>query len=301
MRIVIAGASGLIGTALTGLLAARGDEVVRLVRRPEAGPGEVSWDPAAGTLDPAALAGADAVVNLAGASLAQLPWTRSRRSGILRSRIAATSTIVRALREVGDASPALINASAVGLYGDRPGEPLTETAGAGRGFLADVVRRWEAEALAAPPGTRVVLARTGLVIGEGPALRPLRLLAGLGLAGPLGSGRQHWPWISLRDEASALVHLIDHGVSGPVNLAGPTPATAGDVVRTLARSMSRPYWFPTPAPLLTLALGDAARELLLSDQLEVPQVLRDTGFTFADPTIADAVARLGAREGPGGR
>lgn len=301
MRIVIAGASGLIGTELRRQLAARGDEVVRLVRRPAGGTGEARWDPASGLLDPAVLEAADAVVNLAGASIGRLPWTRSRKSEILSSRVDATTTIVHALhaasasRAAGAPVPALVNASAVGYYGARPGERLTESSGAGDGFLAEVVRRWEAAALAAPEGTRVALARTGVVIGDGGAIRPLRLLAKFGLAGPLGTGRQHWPWISLRDEVAALIHLIDHELSGPVNLAGPTPATAGELARTIARSLNRPYGLPAPAPLLSLALGEAARELLLADQLEVPQRLLETGFRFRDATAADAVAQLGLR------
>ncbi|GAA4177967.1 TIGR01777 family oxidoreductase [Gryllotalpicola koreensis] len=293
MRIVIAGASGLIGTELTRQLTARGDEVVRLVRGQTAGPGEASWDPASDRLDPAVLANTDAVVNLAGAPISSLPWTRARKAAILRSRVDATTTIVHALAEapVG----VLVNGSAVGFYGSRPGERLTESASAGDGFLAEVVQSWEAAALAAPPATRVVLARTGVVVGNGGAIAPLRLLAKFGAAGPLGSGRQHWPWISLRDEAAALVHLIDHELSGPVNLSGPSPAAASDLIRAVARSLNRPYWLPAPAPLLTLALGEAARELLLADQLQVPQALLESGFRFRDATVADAVAQLGLR------
>jgi len=291
MRIVIAGASGLIGTELARQLTARGDELVRLVRRAATAPGEVRWEPASGLLDPSAFEGADAVVNLAGSSIGRLPWTRARKAVMLSSRIDATGTIVRSLGEVH--VPTLINGSAVGFYGSRPGERLTEFSSAGGGFLADVVRRWEAAALAAPRPTRVVLARTGVVIGDGGAIKPLALLAKLGAAGPLGTGRQHWPWISLRDEASALIHLIDHReLDGPVNLAGPAPATASDLIRAVARAAHRPYGLPAPGPLLTLALGDAARELLLADQLEVPQKLLESGFTFRDQTVADAVARL---------
>ncbi|GAA4190816.1 TIGR01777 family oxidoreductase [Gryllotalpicola kribbensis] len=293
MRIVIAGASGLIGTELTRQLTERGDEVVRLVRRAARTLDERAWDPASGDLDPAALAGAGAVVNLAGASISRLPWTRARKDGILKSRIDATATIARGVRAAG--VPVLVNGSAVGIYGSRPGERLTEVSQEGEGFLADVVRSWEAAAhAAAQPGTRVALARTGVVIGDGGAVKPLRLLARLGVAGPLGSGRQHWPWISLHDEASALVHLIDHGLEGPVNLAGPTPATAGELVCAIARDEKRPYWLPAPASLLTLALGDAARELLLADQLQVPAKLIESGFRFRDRTLADALAALRA-------
>ncbi|GAA4160629.1 TIGR01777 family oxidoreductase [Gryllotalpicola daejeonensis] len=290
MRIVIAGASGLIGTEVTKQLRARGDEVIRLVRRQATAPDERSWDPASGHLDPSALENASAVVNLAGEPTGRLPWTSARKAAILKSRIDATAAIVRAVRAAD--VPVLVNGSAVGIYGSRPGERLTEASNAGEGFLADVVRSWEATALAAAPNARVVLARTGMVIGDGGAAAPIVLLAKLGAAGPLGGGRQHWPWISLRDEARAIAHLIDTEVDGPVNLAGPKSATASDLIRAIARRARRPYWFPVPASLLTLALGDAARELLLADQLEVPQKLLESGFAFEDRTVADAVARL---------
>ncbi|WP_298228657.1 TIGR01777 family oxidoreductase [Gryllotalpicola sp.] len=295
MRIVIAGASGLIGTELSQQLAGRGDEVIRLVRHPAERADEVEWDPARGQLDASALSGADAVVNLAGESVSRIPWTGARRAAILGSRLATTGTVVATLHELarrGAPLPALVNASAVGYYGSRPGETLTEGSASGTGFLADVARRWEAAALAAPEGTRVVLARTGTVIappGLGGAAAPLRLIARLGAAGPIGTGHQHWPWISLHDEAAAFAHLVHSNLVGPVNLAGPTPATAADVVRQLAESIRRPYWLPLPAWAVTTLLGDAGRELLLGDQLERPEVLLEDGFRFRDETIADAV------------
>jgi len=295
VRIVIGGASGLIGRELARRLEARGDEVVRLVRRAPRAPREAEWDPAIGALDAAVLEGADAIVNLSGASVGRLPWTRRRRVEILRSRLDATGTLTRALaalRAGGAALPALVSASAVAYYGSRPGERLVETSGPGVGFLADVVAQWERAALAAPRSTRVVLARTGLVIADGGAVRPLRLLAAAGLAGPIGDGRQHWPWISLHDEVAALLHCLDRDIEGPVNLSGPVPATAAEVTAALARRLHRPHWLPTPSPLLIAALGDAARDLLLADQLEVPSVLLETGFAFRDTTIDAAVAAL---------
>jgi uncharacterized protein (TIGR01777 family) len=295
MRVVIGGASGLIGTALGRALEARGDEVIRLVRRAPGSADEALWDPATGDLDPMPLRGADAVVNLSGASVGKLPWTKARRADILDSRLAATRTIVGALTALhasGEPVPALVSASAVGYYGSRPGEELYENAAPGTGFLAQVVRQWEQAALAAPSGTRVVLARTGLVIADGGAVAPLRRLSAIGLGGPIGKGSQHWPWISLRDEVAAFLHLIDTPVSGPVNLAGPTPATASEVGRALAARLHRPYWLPAPAPLLAAALGDAAHDLLLSDQLQVPQALLDSGFAFTDGSITEAIAQL---------
>jgi uncharacterized protein (TIGR01777 family) len=291
MRIVIGGASGLIGSHLAERLEARGDEVVRLVRRPATSPGEATWDPGAGVLDPAVLRGADAVVNLSGASIAHMPWTKAYRREILRSRITATQTIVgalHALRSAGEPTPALVSGSASGFYGNRPGEVLDELSVGGSGFLAGVVREWEAAARTAPDGTRVAIARTGLVVDRSDgAIAPLRLLALFGLAGPISGGRQHWAWVSLEDEVSGLVHLIDSDVSGPVNLVGPTPATADDLVRALAKLVHRPYWLPLP---LATLMGAPGRELLGADQQVRPVVLAASGFTFANPTIADALA-----------
>lgn len=292
MRIVISGGSGTIGTALRQRLIAQGDTVIQLVRRPATSGAEAHWDPAAGALSPDVLRGADAVVNLSGATLSRLPWTPSYRRTILQSRRSATATIVGALRRLaaaGEPVPDLVSGSAVGFYGNRPSVELDETAARGKGFLAEVVDQWEHEALQAADVTRVVLARTGLVIGDGGAGRVLRRIAWFGLAGPIGNGRQHWPWVSLRDEVAALDHLLRSDLTGPVNLVGPTPATAGAVMRELARQLRRPYWAPLPAPLITMVLRDAARDLLLADQRVVPTRLQRDGFEFADRTIADAI------------
>ena len=287
----------MIGRGLVDELRARGDRVVRLVRHDPADADEVRWDPATGHLDPAVLAGADAVVNLSGASLAKLPWTRTYRRLILSSRVTATTAIVGALHErarLGEPVATLLSASAVGVYGSRPDEALTETSAPGGGFLAEVVRTWEAAAATAPSETRVVLARTGLVVGPEGATAPLRTLARFGLAGPLGGGRQHWPWVALADEVAALVHLIDSRVSGAVNIVGPEPATAGDVIRAVAEHAHRPYWLPAPSFAVSASLGAAGRELLLSDQRIVPEVLEADGFAFLFRTVDEAVAAVGA-------
>jgi len=283
----------LARSALARRLEESGDEVVRLVRAAPLGRSEVTWHPEAGVLDPSVLVGADAVVNLSGASLSRLPWTRRYRRLIVDSRLGATKTIVRALGELnerGERMPALISASAVGFYGSRPGEELDESSATGAGFLAELVRRWEDAANAAP--ARVVLLRTGVVLARGGALGPILKLARAGLAGPLGTGRQHWPWISLDDEVSAIVHAIRSDLSGPVNLVGPTPATAGELIRTVARSIRRPYWLPAPSFALTTLLGEAARELLLADQLVRPAVLAGDGFTFRHASPESALADL---------
>ena len=295
MRIVIAGSSGMIGRALTAALRERGDRVVRLVRHEPGDADELRWDPSTGYLDPEALAGADAVVNPSGASLSKLPWTKAYRREILGSRITATTAIVGALHErarLGTAVPVLISGSAVGVYGSRPGEVLTEESAPGGGFLAEVVRAWEASAASAPAETRVVFARTGLVVGPDGATAPLRLMARFGLAGPLGGGRQYWPWVALADEVGALVHLIDSPISGPVNIVGPEPATAGDVIRAVAAHEHRPYWLPAPSFAVSAGLGAAGRELLLADQQIRATVLADDGFAFLYRTIDEAVAAV---------
>ena len=284
----------MIGGALAQRLLASGDEVVRLVRRPPRGEGEVQWEPAAGILDAAVLNGADAVVSLSGAPTSRLPWTTAYKKVILESRLDVTRTIVDAIHAAERPPSVFVSASAVGFYGDRGDEDLTESSPRGDGFLSAVVDAWEAEARRASDATRVSFVRTGLVVGPSGAMPPLRLLARAGLAGPIGSGRQWWPWISLHDEVAAIDHIIGSGLSGPVNLAGPTPATEAEFMRTLARRMHRPYGMPAPAFALRLALQDAAQELMLSSQRMLPTALLNDGFRFRDETVNDALAALPA-------
>ncbi|MDH6236601.1 TIGR01777 family oxidoreductase [Cryobacterium sp. CG_9.6] len=289
MRVLIAGASGLIGRELSAQLGVAGHDVVRLVRRDVTGPGEIRWDPAALSLDPTALDGVDAVVNLSGASLARLPWTPGYRKEILNSRVQATHTLVDALRHSQNPPSVLLNGSAVGVYGDRPGQTVDETSTPGTDFLANVVVAWERETERAPDATRVVLLRTGLVLAKGGALKPLLPITRLGVSGPLGAGTQHWPWVSLPDEAAAIVHLLTSTLRGPVNIVGPTPATANDVMSVLARDLNRPFKIPVPAKILTLLLQDAARQLLLADQNVSAKLLQSDGFIFKHETAASAV------------
>jgi len=289
MRVLISGASGLVGTELCRQLEAAGHSVVRLVRRAPHGSREVRWDPATLSLDPAAFDGVDAVVNLSGASIGRLPWTKSYRRQIMESRVQATRTLTDAMRRAATPPTVLVNASAVGVYGNRPGEELTEDSAHGTDFLATVVTAWEAEARLAPAGTRVVMARTGLVIAKGGALKPLLPIVRLGLGGPLGRGSQIWPWVSLHDEAAAIVHLLGSELSGPVNIAGPTPSSANDVIRAVSAALRRPFLVPVPEFVLTLALQDAARQLLLADQRVSPAKLQADGFTFTHRTAAEAV------------
>lgn len=298
MRILLAGASGMIGTALISSLRVRGDQVVVLVRRPSGGPSEIEWDPESGVLDPAVLEGIDAVVGLSGAPVGKLPWTKSTREEILNSRVNATRTLARAIRaarEAGFGPSVFVNASGVNAYGNsRPDDCLDETTQVppfGGGFLCDVVRQWEKAAKEAEvPGVRVALLRTGIVAGRGGAFDRLEMLARFGVAGRIGNGEGAWPWISLRDEVGAILHILDaDDVSGPVNLVGPTPASSSDVMRAVAHHLKRPYWLPTPTWAVKAALGPAADDLVLIDLLVLPEKLQESGYVFRDQTIEDAV------------
>lgn len=289
MRVLIAGSSGFIGTALVERLASEGHEVLRLVRRRTASPGEVTWSPAAGIIDFTVMDRVDAVINLSGASLSHLPWTKGYRGEILESRVSATRTLADAMRKARTPPAVFLSGSAVGFYGNRPGELLSEVSPAGSGFLPDVVDRWEKAAGLAPHETRTVNLRTGLVIGQGGAMRPVGLLTKLGVSARLGTGGQHWPWVSLDDEVSAIVHLLDSQVSGPVNIVGPTPATADRVLRAMAQRMHRPYSLAVPERLLELALGQAADDLLLASAKVVPNRLLDDGFRFAHENVESAI------------
>jgi len=289
-HVVIAGASGLIGRALTASLRADGIRVVHLVRRAPTGTDEVRWLDSGHPLSPDVLAGADAVVGLNGASIGRLPWTRGYRERLRSSRLLPTQTLAAALRALGRDAPTFLSASGIGFYGDRPGEALDETSGAGSTFLAELCVDWERAARDAGDDVRTVLLRTAPVLHPEGVLRPMILLTRLGLGGPLGSGRELWPWISLDDEVRAIRHLIGSPVDGPVNLTGPTRATSGDIGRALARALHRPYWLPAPAWALRLGLGRApADSLILSDVDAAPRALLDSGFSFRHQTAGDAV------------
>ncbi|MGW8481905.1 TIGR01777 family oxidoreductase [Microbacterium sp. NPDC055903] len=290
MKILLAGASGLIGTEVARR-AAEEHEVQTLVRRAPAGAHELRWDPETGEIPQRAIDEADAVISLSGASLSRLPWTKSYRAEILRSRVAGTAAIATAIAASPTPPSAWVSASAVGIYGGRPGETLSEEADAGTGFLADVVSAWEAATLGAEKRTRVVHARTGLVLAGGGALKPLLLTTRLGLGATVGDGRQHWPWISLADEARALLHLATGSqLAGAVNLTGPAPATSKAVTTALARALHRPHLFRLPAFALRAGMGLAADELLLADQRVEPARLRADGFAWQVTSVEDAVA-----------
>lgn len=296
-RVVVSGASGLIGSALVAALRADGVEVITLVRRPARTTQEVQWSPGEAALDPSVLAGADAVVALGGASVGRLPWTAGYQRELTVSRLEPTRTLTAALRELSEHSssadgiPAFLSASAVGYYGSVPGEVLTESHGPGTTFLAQLCVKWEAAAREVEDLTRVVLLRTAPVIHPDGVLKPMMRLTALGLGGPLGQGTQVWPWVSLVDEVRAIQHLINSEISGAVNLAGPTPATMAEQGRALARIMRRPFWLPAPAWGLRLGLGRAAADSLLTSDADVrPEVLLNSGFQFSHTTVSEAMS-----------
>lgn len=289
-HVAVTGASGLIGTALMAALAGRGDTVVRLVRGEALVPDEVRWDPTSRHLAPEALDGVDAVVNLAGAGIADKRWTTARKREILTSRVDGTHAISTAIAETGR-PVRLVNGSAIGFYGDRGDEVLTEDSPGGTGFTAEVTRAWEAAAApAVDAGAPVAYARTGLVMGpHGGAMERVLPLARLGLAGPLGSGRQFWPWITLADEVSALTHLVDHPeLTGPVNLVVPEPARQRDFMKALGAVLHRPALLPAPSFALRIALGGFASEVLDSHRV-VPTRLEASGFTWQHASLAETM------------
>lgn len=294
LRVLISGASGLIGTPLVQTLRSRGHEVHSLVRKRPTDASEHQWDPSNGHVDQDLIDYVDAVINLSGASISRIPWTSGWKKAILESRIQATKTLATAMRRSPTAPSALIQASAVGFYGHRGDEELTEQSDSGDGYLAEVTRAWEqATSELEESTTRVVYARTGLVIARGGAMAPLRLQTLLGVAGRIGKGTQWWPWISLRDEVNALVFLLEHEeLSGVFNLAGPTPATATDVTTELAHQLGRPHWLGLPEFAVKWVLGEAGRELLLASQKVIPQKLRMAGFEFTHQTIDEAIREV---------
>jgi uncharacterized protein (TIGR01777 family) len=292
MKIIISGAGGLIGSALMPSLEAAGHEVVRLVRRAsEAGVNEETWGPASGRLDPAVMSGADAVINLNGRNIAEGRWSARAKEELYRSRLDATNTIVEAIARAEPAPGLLINASAVGYYGDRGDEILDEGSAAGNGFLAELSRDWEAAALKAQSDrTRVVLLRLGMVIAGGGALGRMLLPFKLGLGGPIGSGRQFWPWVAMDDVLAAVRFALDnYRLAGPLNLVSPEETRCSDFAGTLGRVLHRPAILPMPAFSARLALGEMADALLLASARVRPRVLEETGFVFRTTRLEDAI------------
>ena len=293
LTVAVTGASGLVGRALSALLTTGGHRVVRLVRH-AAGDGEISWDPAAGRLDPASLEGIDAVVHLAGESIADGRWTAARKDRIRSSRIAGTTTLARAIAAASPRPRALISASAIGWYGSRGEEVLDEAARPGTGFLAEVGQAWEGSTrAAAEAGVRVAHARFGIILSPaGGALGKMLLPFSVGAGATLGSGRQWTSWISLDDCVGALLHLLCSEIAGPVNVVAPDPVTNADYTRTLGQVLHRPAWLGIPAPVLHLLFGELAEEGLLASARVAPGRLVDTGYQFRHPTLTGALEHL---------
>lgn len=289
--VAIAGSSGLIGSALVRALRAADRRALRIVRRKPSGPDEIFWNPDTGEFDAGALRGVDAVVNLCGVGIGAQRWSGAFKQSLRDSRIEPTEVIGSAVARA--AVPVLINASAVGYYGDTGNQTTDETRGPGTGFLAQLCRDWEtATRQAQDAGTRVVLLRTGLVLS--PALgmlSRLRPLFSVGLGARLGNGRQYMPWVSLEDEVRALLYAITQGsLSGPVNVTGPAPVTNAEFTTALGRALNRPTPLSVPAFVLRTALGEFADEGLLAGQRAIPAALERAGFAFHHNTVGEALA-----------
>ncbi|MFW6163268.1 MAG: TIGR01777 family oxidoreductase [Planctomycetota bacterium] len=292
MRMLVTGSSGLVGSALVKQMSHGGREVVRLVRRePQLDANEVGWDPAAGTIDAAAMEGCQAAVHLAGESVAGR-WTAAKKARIRDSRVEGTRLLAEALAGLAHPPSVLACASAIGVYGDRADEELTEESEPGEGFLADVCRDWEAAAEpAAAAGIRVAHLRFGIVLSRrGGALARMLGPFCFGLGGVLGSGRQWWSWVALDDVLAAIEHVLaTETLGGPVNVAAPHPVTNREFTRTLGRVLRRPTFFWVPGGLARLALGQMADEMLLASARVLPRRLLDTGFSFRHPDLEGAL------------
>ncbi|WP_405580667.1 TIGR01777 family oxidoreductase [Streptomyces sp. NBC_01190] len=291
MRIAVTGASGLIGSHLIESLSADGHEIRRLVRRPPERVDEVRWDPAAGTVDTAGLAGTEVVVHLAGAGIGDRRWTAARKKELVDSRVRGTDVIARAVASLDTPPKVLVCGSAIGFYGDTGDSAADEDSPAGEGFLPELVEEWEAAGeRAREAGIRTVHARTGLVVASsGGAWGRLFPIFKAGLGGRLGSGRQYWSFIALHDEIAALRHLIDtEELSGPVNLTAPEPLTNREVTAAMGRVLHRPTLATVPAPVLRIALGEFAGDVLGSQRVR-PKRLLGSGFRFTYPGIDEAI------------
>lgn len=293
MRIVLAGASGFLGTRLRTSLAAARHELVRLVRRPPQRGDEHRWDPFTGALDPEVLAGADVVINLCGAGIGDKRWNETYKRVLVDSRVRPTSTLAAALAALPEPRRprVLLNGSAVGFYGDTGDATVDESSPAGGGYFPEMCQAWEAAtARASEAGVRVVLLRSGLVLDSGGGLlRPFALTTRFYLGGPLGGGRHWMPWISIADWTGAIRFLIDHEeIAGPVNVVGPEPVRNKDFVRALGRAMNRPAPWPIPRFALRIVLGEFANEALASQRV-LPGVLTKAGYTFQHADVASAL------------
>ncbi|MHA6781556.1 TIGR01777 family oxidoreductase [Pseudonocardia saturnea] len=294
MRVVIAGSSGLIGTALVSHLRETGHEVLRLVRRAPAAPDERGWDPPAGRVDEGTFDGVDAVINLCGSPLRTRRWTGALKQDMRDSRLVPTEVLAGAV--VAHGVPVLVNASGTNYYGDTGSTPVDETSPGGTtGFMTQLVKDWEAATRpASDGGARTVRLRTGPVLTpSGGLLGPLQPLFRLMLGGKLGSGNQYMSPISLDDHVGAIRFVLENDeVIGPVNSTGPTPVTNTEFTKALGAALGRPAPFTAPAFAMRLVLGEAADELALLSQRVLPAVLLQHGFRFRHPSVADALSAV---------
>ena len=293
MDVLMSGATGLIGSALTPELEAGGHRVRRLTRTPRS-EGDIGWDPEAGTIA-GDLAGTGAVVHLAGESIAEGRWTQEKKRRILESRREGTRLLAETVAGLPEPPSVMVSASAIGYYGDRGNELLTEESGPGGLFLSRVCREWEAAAEPAREvGMRVVHPRFGIVLStEGGALGTTLPIFKLGGGGKIGSGRQYWSWVLLDDVVGAIVHAIENdALSGPVNVVGPDPPTNAEYTRVLGRVLGRPTFFAVPAPAARVALGGMADELLLASARVEPAKLEETGYEYRYPELEGALRHL---------
>jgi len=295
LRVAVSGSRGLVGSVLIPRLTAEGHEVVRLVRGAPAAPADLGWSPDGGLAEPGRAEGLDAVVHLAGENVASGRWTRARKAEILRSRAEGTGRLAAGLASLAKPPRVLVCASAVGYYGDRGAELLTEQSPPGEGFLPEVCRAWEAAAdPARRAGIRVVHLRFGTILTPaGGALRRLLLPFRLGLGGPIGSGEQFMSWIGIDDAIGAVVHaLVIESLGGAVNAVAPTPLPNREFARLLGTALSRPAILPLPAFALRLLLGEMADPLLLASSRVVPAQLLASGYRFRHPDLAGALRHL---------
>ncbi len=295
MRVLVSGASGMIGSALTRSLSAGGHAVMRLERGGTSGAGHIAWDPDAGAIDRSGLAGFDAVVHLAGENISSGRWNDEKKARIRRSRVDGTRLLVQALTALDTPPPTLITASAVGYYGNRGGELLDEDSPPGDDFLATVCADWEAAARpAAERGLRVVTLRFGVVLSAtGGALAAMLTPFRFGLGGPVGSGRQYLSWIALDDALAAVdFALATPGLSGAVNAVSPHPVTNAEFARAFGHALSRPAFLPLPATAVRLLFGEMGTALLLASARAVPRRLLSTGFLFRFADIEAALRHL---------
>ena len=294
MKILVTGATGLVGSALVPFLAGGGHEVVRLGRTTPGG-GDVRWDPDAGVLEPDALEGLDGVVHLAGDNIATGRWTAEKKRRIKESRVKGTSLLATTLAGLERPPRVLVSASAIGFYGDRGDEELMEGSAAGSGYLSEVCREWEAATeVAEGKGIRVAHARLGVVLSkDGGALAKMLTPFRLGAGGVIGNGRQYMSWITLDDTVAAIGHLLStESAAGPVNVVAPAPVTNGEFTRTLGRVLRRPTLFPMPGFAARLAFGEMADALLLASTRVKPAGLLDSGYAFRHGSLEEGLRHV---------